>query len=115
MNGYYAQFNPYDLVEEAQRGAVKAQEQLERDINAIKEVNDQRKRFNDLVIKVAKDATGKDNGKTPKEWRRALLGGNQVSSPTTPPRPTLNEMVALDYNPVFAPSVLLHLPLVVDS
>jgi hypothetical protein len=113
--GLLAQYNPYDVAEEAQRGAVKAQEQLERDVNVIKEINDQRKRFNDLVIKVAKDASGLDNGNTPKEWRRALLGGNKVS-PAKSPRLTFNEVVPLDYNPVFAPmGIFYRLPLMADS
>ena len=47
-----------------------AKNQLEADVNMIKSINKERKKFNDLVIAVAKDATGKDGGKTPKECAR---------------------------------------------
>jgi hypothetical protein len=54
---------------------------------------------------VATAATGKDRGRTPKEWREALAAGNNSSkAPTkTPEKPTFAELVSLDYNPVFAP------------
>jgi hypothetical protein len=72
----------------------------------MKSTNARRKRFNDLIIAVAKDATGKDHGKTPKEWRKALAGGNH-SSPLTsraPPKATFGEMVPLGYNLEFQPA-----------
>ncbi len=52
---------------------------------------------------VAKDATGKDGGKTPKEWRETLAAGSGFSKKPPAAKPTYGEMVALAYNPVFAP------------
>ncbi|HKI20016.1 MAG TPA: hypothetical protein VKA15_19155 [Isosphaeraceae bacterium] len=89
---------------EAQKGAAMAEAQLEADVAQIKSMNQDRKRFNDLVMAVAKDATGKDHGKTPKEWREALAGGNKSSKrPSNPSKPTIPEEVPLVYNPAFAP------------
>jgi len=101
----YVEISPSQLAMEAQRGALVAKSQLEADVNMIKSINKDRRKFNDVVMAVAKAATGKDGGNTPKEWREALAAGNGVSkqpSPT-PLKPTFGEMVALGYNPVFAP------------
>jgi hypothetical protein len=97
----YAEISTSQLTMEAQKGAVAARNQLEADVRLIKSINEKRTKFNDLVMDVAKDATGRDNGKTPKEWRNALVPGNGVSE--QPAKPTYGEMVALAYNPVFAP------------
>ena len=101
----YEEISTGQLMAEAQRGAVMAEAQLENDVKAIKAINLERQQFNNLVMAVAKDATGKDRGTTPKEWRDALAAGNNSSkTPTkTPEKPTLSEVVALVYNPVFAP------------
>jgi hypothetical protein len=99
----YVEISPSQLMMEAQRGAVVAKNQLEADVNLIKSINKDRKRFNDLVMAVAKDATGKDVGNTPKEWREALAAANGFSQQPSPAKPTYGEMVALQYNPVFAP------------
>ncbi len=82
-----------------------AEKQLEADVNLIKSINSDRKKFNELVMKVARDTTGKDGGSTPDEWREILAGGNGVSKQPSrsPTKPTYGEMVALAYNPVFAP------------
>lgn len=77
MTTTYAAISPAQLMLEAQKGAAMAEAQLEADVAQIKSINQDRKRFNDLVMAVAKDATGKDHGKTPKEWREALAGGNK--------------------------------------
>jgi hypothetical protein len=96
--------SPYQLMAEAQRGAVMAEAQLEGDVAMIRSINDDRKRFNDLVMAVAKDATGKNHGRTPKEWRDALAMRNQSRPPSkTPMKPTFDEMATLVYQPVFAP------------
>ena len=51
-----------------------------------------------------RDATGKDPGRTPKEWREALARGNRSDRPSkTPMKPTFGEMATLVYQPVFAP------------
>ena len=56
------------------RGAVEAGRQLDQDVvDMIRSINKERTAFNELVMGVAKDATGHD-GKTPKEWRQKLAG-----------------------------------------
>jgi hypothetical protein len=103
-NTTFVQISPVDAQIEARQGAVVAQDQLEADVSLIKSINKDRRAFNDVVISVAKDTTGKDEGKTPKEWRESLPGG-KVSSPTA--KPTYSEMMALNYNPVFLPLVFV--------
>ena len=96
--------SPYQLMAEAQRGALMAEAQLEGDVALIKSINDDRKRFNDLVIAVASNATGRNPGRTPKEWREALAMPNQSNRPLKAPmKPTFGEMATLVYEPVFAP------------
>jgi hypothetical protein len=101
----YAQISPTELMLEAQRGAAMAEAQLEADVAQIKSMNKDRKQFNELVMAAAKDASGKDLGSTPKEWREALAGGNKSSKQPsrTPDKPTIPENVPLAYNPLFAP------------
>ena len=83
----YELISPYQLMAEAQRGAVMAEAQLEADVAAIKSVNDDRKQFNDLVMAVATDATGKNPGRTPTELargsRRAQPEQSTVEDPET--------------------------------
>jgi hypothetical protein len=97
----YVQISPSQLMMEAQKSALAAKEQLEADVNLIKSINKERNKFNDLVMTAAKEATGKDAGKTPKEWRDALAKGNGAS--TQRAKPTYDENVALAYTPAFAP------------
>src|SRR5262249_54304339 len=75
-NIQYEEISPYQLMLEAQRAAAMAQAQLQQDVAIIKSINDDRKQFNDLVMAVAKDTTGKDCGNSPKNWRDALAAGN---------------------------------------
>ncbi len=100
----YAQISPSQLAMEAQRGALGAKNQLEDDVELIKSINKERKTFNELVMAVAKDVTGKDGIKTPKEWRETLAGGKGFSKRPSSANPTYGEMVALAYNPVFGPA-----------
>ena len=100
----YELISPYQLMAEAQRGAVMAEVQLEADVAKIKSINDDRKTFNDLVMAVATDATGKNPGHTPKNWRDALAGAKQSDRPSKAPKPTFGEMAVLAYQPVFAPA-----------
>jgi hypothetical protein len=90
---------------EAQRAAAMAEAQLEADVAQLKSINQDRKEFNDLVMTAATDATGKDHGTTPNQWRAALAGGNKSSKQPsgTSFKPTISEVVPLVYNPVFAP------------
>jgi hypothetical protein len=99
----YAQISPSQLKMEAEKGAIVAENQLEADVNVVKSINKQRNKFNELVMAAAKNATGKDGGKTPQEWRETLAAASGVSKQPTPAKPTYGETVALAYNPVFAP------------
>ena len=81
----YEAISPSALAMEAQRGALAARSQLEADVNMIKSINEKRKKFNDLVMAVAKDATLKDGGKTPKEWRETLAAGSPRARRPPPP------------------------------
>jgi hypothetical protein len=104
----YAQYSVLPALIEAQKAAVMAEAQLEGDVALIKSINDDRKRFNDRVMAVAKDTTGKDQGRTPKAWRDALVAGNNSNKQPsgTPPKPTFTEMVPLAYQPAFVFSPL---------
>jgi hypothetical protein len=97
------QISTSQLLLEAQRGAAAAAAQLEGDVEIIKSINSDRKRFNDVVMAVAKDATGKDHGPTPKDWRDALAKGNKSPKKPDPSKPTIGEVVPLAYNPAFVP------------
>jgi hypothetical protein len=99
----YAQISPVQMIIEAQKAAIMAQAQLESDVASIQSINQERKTFNDRVMAVAKGATGKDHGSTPKEWRDALAAGtNSSKQPSrTPFKPTFGELVPLAYNPFF--------------
>ena len=99
----YEAISPSQLAMEAQRGALVAKSQLEADVNMIKSINEKRKKFNNLVMAVAKEATRKDGGKTPKEWRETLAAGSASSKKAPAAKRTYGEMVALAYNPYFAP------------
>ena len=81
----YELISPYQLMAEAQRGAVMAEAQLEADVATIKSINHDRKQYNDLVMAVATDTTGKNPGRTPKEWRDALARRNQSDRPSKTP------------------------------
>jgi hypothetical protein len=82
-----------------------AEAQLEGDVALIKSINDDRKRFNNVIMAAAKDATGKDHGRTPKQWREALAAGNgsPKKEKADPSKPTFAETVPLAYNPTFMP------------
>jgi hypothetical protein len=95
--------SPSQLMAEAQRGAVMAEAQLESDVANIMSINADRKQFNDLVMAVATNATGKNPGRTPKEWREALILGKKSEKPNRTLKPTFGEMATLAYQPVFAP------------
>jgi hypothetical protein len=100
----YEVISPTQLKAEAQKGAVMAEAQLESDVAMIKSINDDRTKFNDVVMAVATDATGKNPGRTPKDWREAMMRGKQSDQPSKSPKPTFGEMATLAYQPVFAPA-----------
>ena len=96
--GEYTEISPSRAQMEAERGAEEAGRQLARDVDMIKLINKERKEFNELVMGVARDATGHD-GKTPKEWREKVLGRGFSKSPED--KPTYPEMAVLEYKPEF--------------
>src|SRR5262249_18466887 len=97
------QFSVPEAMVEAQQGAGRAQIQLHQDINWIEALNTVRNAFNEQVNGVAKEATGKDPGKTPKDWRTALRGRKEYeNSPPKPlEKPTIDDLVPLAYLPQF--------------
>ena len=102
----YETISPYQLMLEARnRGAVMAQAQLEGDVAAIKAVNEDRRQFNDRIMGVAREVTGKDLGRLPKDWRQALAARRNSPKQEARPsdKPTIPELAALNYNPVFGP------------
>ncbi len=96
--GEYNEISPIRGEMEAEKGAEEARRQIDRDVDMIKLINKERKVFNELVMGVAKDASGKD-GKTPKEWREKVLGKGFSKPPGD--KPTYPEMAVLEYNPAF--------------
>ena len=97
-------FTFYDAMAEAQRAAQYAQGQLQGDIAKVEGMNRDRKRFTDLVIEVARGATGKNLGASAKEWRAALdtlKSPRYAKRPRERPKPTVGEVVPLDYVPQF--------------
>jgi hypothetical protein len=97
--GEYNEISPIRGEMEAEKGAEGARRQIDRDVDMIKLINKERKAFNELVMGVAKDASGKDHGKTPKEWREKVLGKGFSKPPGD--KPTYPEMAVLEYNPAF--------------
>jgi HEAT repeat protein len=91
-------------IAEAQRAAAVSEAQLENDLDEIEKLNRQRKNFNDLVVAVARNASGKIVGDKPEEWRAAIAGrnGSEKTPKTTPAKPTYDELVPLAYRPQFA-------------
>jgi hypothetical protein len=88
---------------QAQQGAVNAQLQLQNDVAAIENLNTTRKKFNDVVMNVAKDATGKDLGSKPKDWRKAIGSRKKYEDAPSkePQKPIIDEVVPLAYMPQF--------------
>ena len=88
---------------EAQRAAMSAQAQLAADVARIDAINETARQFNELVMTAAQAATGKNPGRTAREWRDLLekeRGARYASRPTV--KPTVNEQVPLDYLPNLA-------------
>jgi hypothetical protein len=101
----FGEYSVAQMMAEAQKAAVAAEAQLESDVAQIKEINANRRQFNDIVVTVAAYATGKSRGQTAKEWRDAIAGEkNYRKYPSSqPPKPTVAEMVPLAYSPVVVP------------
>lgn len=97
--------SPRLLQMEAVRGAAAAQSQLQGDVAWIESQNQARNSFNGIVARVLKDATGETIGEDPEAWKSfsdRLAGYDR--NPDTKPRPTINQNVALAYQPRFRPA-----------
>jgi hypothetical protein len=105
------------MLQEAQRAAQAAENQLESDVAQVKAINAARRHFSELVIAVAAYATGKDRGPTPKDWREAVLGAKALKQSGDEPskNPTITELVPLGYQPAFAQLVFMKADIVPDS
>lgn len=97
------EFSYRQALVQAQQGAVNAQLLLQRDVAQIDGLNAARKSFNDIVLSVARDATGKDVGDDPADWRKvAAVGGGQSQDPPSKKRkPTIDQVVPLASMPQF--------------
>ncbi len=94
-------FSFANAINEARKGAYAAQVQLATDLERIKAINEQRKRFTERVTAVARGATGKDPGPTSKDWQKASEGkGGRYTSERA--KKIVTEMVPLDYVPNIA-------------
>ena len=98
-------FSGQQLYGEAVRAAVSSQEQLKQDVAELDALNKQRARFTELVVRVAKDATGKNLGDRPEDWREGLAMNrpyDKAKTATTSPRkPTYDELILPSYVPNF--------------
>jgi len=108
-------FSMSDMLAESQRATTAAQLQLQADVAGIEDLNRARRTFNELVMNVAKEASGKDLGTEPKQWRDALAGkGLSRTRPESPTRkPTFDELVPLAYLPRFGELSMVSLPRIV--
>jgi hypothetical protein len=105
------QFSVTQELVEAQKGTVAAQAQLQSDVAKLDAINDARNRFNSVVMNVAKAATGKDLGKTPKDWRDAIDAGphKYAKRPSrVSPKPTISELALLNYTPMYVQTAFLR-------
>ena len=105
-------FSARDLMLEAQRGAISAQQQLQNDVDQIEALNNATKTFNEKVLSVARTACGQDHGTDPKDWRDALAAKGQYRKQPnkTPQKPTLDELAPLAYRPQFAELTFFRTP-----
>jgi len=86
---------------EAQTTAVAAGQQLDRDVQSIRDYNSSLRELDDRVVPVLQDISGLDLGTKKQEWQNWFIdqvGFQAVSTRTTPP-PTMVEDVPLDYQP----------------
>lgn len=88
---------------EAERAAASSQARLQADTEEINTLNDQIKRFNDLLRMRAKDVLGKELGDSPAGWRAALArrAGSQKNPEEPATKPTLSTLVPPSYIPNF--------------
>jgi hypothetical protein len=104
-----------DNIMAAQQGAVAAQAQLEGDIAAIESLNKARRDFNDVVLNVVRDSTGKDIGTKRDDWNAALTGPREYAKKAAPQKPTVDQVVALAYQPAVNPQLSFVTRITTDS
>ncbi len=98
--------SPRMLQNEAIKGAVSAERQLENDLAALQSQNQLRKSFNDLVTRVLEDATGEQLGNDPEAWKtyaRKLVGYGKTRPETPAIKPVFDQLVPIAYHPRFQP------------
>jgi hypothetical protein len=97
------QFSGADVLNAASMAAAGAQAQLQGDVAAIDGLNKAAREFNGLVMMAARDASGKDLGDKPEDWREAVETKQPkpyAKAPGKLPRkPTYDELVPLAYVP----------------
>ena len=91
---------------EAQRGAAFAQSQLAGDVSQVEAINQERKRFNEVVMAAARAASGKNPGETARQWRESIARADRYGArPESRRVPTVDELVPLGYVPNFASAI----------
>jgi hypothetical protein len=91
------QYSLAEALAQTQLAAEAAQRQLTSDIAAVDQMNESGKRFNDLVMDVAKTTTGKNPGKTEKDWRDLVGKKDDKYAKKPSPKPTISELVPINY------------------
>ena len=88
---------------QAQTANLNAQAQLRQDEKEIQAYNKMRRDFNEHVLNVARAAMGEDLGKEPEAWRLEVARrmGATEPDPKRPPKPILDMLVPLAYQPIF--------------
>jgi len=97
------------MMVESQKTAFAAQQQLADDVRSIERSNEITRERNALVRSILKDTTGRDLGDDREAWNRMWVDrqGYAYRSPSTSPRPTIDENVPLNYMPTpIPPSVV---------
>jgi hypothetical protein len=83
----YVEISPYQLALEAQKGAVAAEAQLEADVAMLKSINDDRKRFNDVIMAVAATSAAHPKTGAMACWRKMAPPRGRLRSPPNRPSP----------------------------
>ncbi|MFO0908145.1 MAG: hypothetical protein U0794_07265 [Isosphaeraceae bacterium] len=97
------------IILEVQRAAQAAQSQLMADMEAVDQLNREAKDFNEIVIRAARDASGKPIDNDPEALRSLLRksGLYQEQTPAVPPKATYTEFIPLQYQPQYELSLIL--------
>jgi hypothetical protein len=99
------------LMVQAQQSAVAAQQQLEGDVNSIKQYNSSLDEINDRVLPVLNQISGQSLGPDPVTWQTWLNNLVGYSSQQASEPPTVVENVPLAYQPAPIPVGAFSLPI----